>query len=75
MLINDLRELVMSTQSGAASKPKKYNAFQILFVEWFMYFLMLVLLDGGHNTIEDSAGGALMLLAIIRIFLLFKKTK
>jgi hypothetical protein len=65
----------MSTQSGTVNKSKKYNTFQILFVEWFLYFVILVLLDGGKNSIEDSAGGALMLLSIIRIFLFFKKTK
>ena len=75
MLINDLRELAMSTQSGTAGRSKRFNTFQILCVEWFMYFVILVLLDGNNNSIEECAGGAFMLLALIRIFLFIKKQK
>lgn len=64
----------MSTQSGTVGK-KKYNLLQILLVEWFLYFGILVLLDGGHNSIEDCAGGAFMLLILIRGFFFFKKQK
>jgi hypothetical protein len=65
----------MSTQSGTAGKSKKYNIFQILLVEWFMYFVILVLLDGDTNSMEECAGGAFMLLALIRGFLFIKKQK
>ncbi len=75
MLINDLRELVMSTQSGAASKGKKFNTFQILFVEWLMYFGILLVLQGEGHTIEDVASAALMLLFLIRFFLFIRKSK
>ena len=62
MLINDLRELVMSTQSEATNKGKKFNTFQILFVEWLMYFGILLLLQGEGHTIEEVASAAVMLL-------------
>ena len=51
----------MSTQSGTVNKSKKYNTFQILFVEWFLYFVILVLLDGGKNSIETAIFVALPL--------------
>jgi len=75
MLINDLRELVMSTQSEATNKGKKFNTFQILFVEWLMYFGILLLLQGEGHTIEEVASAAVMLLFIIRFFLFLKKSK
>jgi hypothetical protein len=75
MLINDLRELVMSTQSEATNKGKKFNTFQILFVEWLMYFGILLLLQGEGHTTEEVASAAVMLLFIIRFFLFLKKSK
>ena len=75
MLINDLRELVMSTQSEATNKGKKFNTFQILFVEWLMYFGILLLLQGEGHTIEEVASAAVMLLFLIRFFLFLRKAK
>ena len=65
----------MSTQSEATNKGKKFNTFQILFVEWLMYFGILLLLQGEGHTIEEVASAAVMLLFIIRFFLFLKKSK
>jgi hypothetical protein len=65
----------MSTQSGTTNKTKKFNTFQILFVEWLMYFGILWLLQGEGHTTEEIASAAFMLLFLIRFFLFLRKSK